>query len=186
MESSLNFLFSPSINIPNVSEVQWDWFLQEPDLQKNEYMNDDLDLEVDIGSRKYLLLLFFVTEVFVSHGAIIYIVTQCLGTHLTKTSSRGKFSLLAHCYNLLSPKLFFFLWPLIDAFGEERQVTWKDCLRRPKMYIVVSKTKTEARSTQISKTKHPKLENGAPKFRKRSTYRKRSTRKRSNQNSKPL
>ena len=37
------------------------------------------------------------------------------------------------------------------------------------MYIVVSKTKTEARSTQISKTKHPKLENGAPKSRKRST-----------------
>ena len=40
---------------------------------------------------------------------------------------------------------------------------------------VVSKTKTEARSTQISKTKHPKLENEAPKSRKRSTYRKRST-----------
>ena len=34
---------------------------------------------------------------------------------------------------------------------------------------VVSKTKTEARSTQISKTKHPKLENEAPKSRKRST-----------------
>ena len=32
-----------------------------------------------------------------------------------------------------------------------------------------SKTKTEARSTQISKTKHPKLENEAPKSRKRST-----------------
>ena len=32
-----------------------------------------------------------------------------------------------------------------------------------------SKTKTEARRTQISKTKHPKLENGAPKSRKRST-----------------
>ena len=32
-----------------------------------------------------------------------------------------------------------------------------------------SKTKTEARSTQISKTKHPNLENGAPKTRKRST-----------------
>ena len=32
-----------------------------------------------------------------------------------------------------------------------------------------SKTKTEARSTQISKTKHPNLENGAPKPRKRST-----------------
>ena len=32
-----------------------------------------------------------------------------------------------------------------------------------------SKTNTEARSTQISKTKHPKLENGAPKSRKRST-----------------
>ena len=35
--------------------------------------------------------------------------------------------------------------------------------------MVVSKTKTEARSTQISKTKHPKLENEAPKARKRST-----------------
>ena len=32
-----------------------------------------------------------------------------------------------------------------------------------------SKTKTKARSTQISKTKHPKLENEAPKTRKRST-----------------
>ena len=32
-----------------------------------------------------------------------------------------------------------------------------------------SKTKTEARSTQISKTRHPKLEDGAPKTRKRST-----------------
>ena len=32
-----------------------------------------------------------------------------------------------------------------------------------------SKTKTEARSTQNSKTKHPKLENEAPKSRKRST-----------------
>ena len=32
-----------------------------------------------------------------------------------------------------------------------------------------SKTKTEVRSTQISKTKHPNLENGAPKTRKRST-----------------
>ena len=38
-----------------------------------------------------------------------------------------------------------------------------------------SKTKTEARSTQNSKTKHPNLENEAPKSRKRST-----------QNSKPL
>ena len=32
-----------------------------------------------------------------------------------------------------------------------------------------SKTKTEALSTQISKTKHPNLENEAPKTRKRST-----------------
>ena len=32
-----------------------------------------------------------------------------------------------------------------------------------------SKTKTEARSTQISKTKHLRLENEAPKTRKRST-----------------
>ena len=29
--------------------------------------------------------------------------------------------------------------------------------------------KTEAQSTLISKTKHPKIENGAPKSRKRST-----------------
>ena len=32
-----------------------------------------------------------------------------------------------------------------------------------------SKTKTEARSTQISKAKHPRLENEAPKSRKRRT-----------------
>ena len=32
-----------------------------------------------------------------------------------------------------------------------------------------SKTKTEARSTQISKTEHPKIENEAPKTRKRNT-----------------
>ena len=32
-----------------------------------------------------------------------------------------------------------------------------------------SNTKTEARSTQNSKTKHPKLENGAPKTRRQST-----------------
>ena len=37
------------------------------------------------------------------------------------------------------------------------------------MNRVVSKTKTEARSTQNSKTKHPNLENEAPKTRKRST-----------------
>ena len=43
-----------------------------------------------------------------------------------------------------------------------------------------SKTKTEARSTQNSKTKHPNLENEAPKSRKRSTL----DRKRSTQNSK--
>ena len=41
-----------------------------------------------------------------------------------------------------------------------------------------SKTKTEAQSTQISKTRHPKLENEDPKSRKRSTLdRKRSTQK---------
>ena len=43
----------------------------------------------------------------------------------------------------------------------------------PKLKVVSktkhSKTKTEVRSTQISKTKHPKLENEAPKSRKRST-----------------
>ena len=55
---SLNFLFSPS-NIPNVSEVQWDWFLQEPDFMENEYMYDDLDLEGDIGSRKYFFIIIF-------------------------------------------------------------------------------------------------------------------------------
>lgn len=54
---SLNFLFSPS-NIPNVSEAIR-LILQEPDFQENEYMYDDLDLEVDIGSGKYYLLLFF-------------------------------------------------------------------------------------------------------------------------------
>ena len=63
-----------------------------------------------------------------------------LFTHLTKKSSQGKFSLLAHCYNWLFPKQFFFLWPLVDVFGEERQVTWKDCLRRPKMYIYLNTT----------------------------------------------
>ena len=62
---------------------------------------------------------------------------------------------------------------------------------------VVSKTKTEARSTQISKRKHPKLENEAPKFRKRSTQNSKTkhpeleneapkTQKRSTQISKPL
>ena len=51
---------------------------------------------------------------------------------------------------------------------------------------VVSKTKTEARSTQISKRKHPKLENEAPKSRKRSTRKRSTYRKRSTQNSKPL
>ena len=61
-----------------------------------------------------------------------------LFTHLTKKSAQGKFSLLAHCCNLLFPKQFFFLWPLVDVFGEERQVTWKDCLRRPKMYIYLN------------------------------------------------
>ena len=60
-----------------------------------------------------------------------------------------------------------------------------------------SKTKTEVRSTQISKTKHPNLENGAPKSRKRSTQISKTehprlengapkTRKRSTQNSKPF
>ena len=61
-----------------------------------------------------------------------------LFTHLTKKSSQGKFSLLAHCHNLLFPKQFFFLWPLVHVFGEERQVTWMDCLRRPKMYIYLN------------------------------------------------
>ena len=63
-----------------------------------------------------------------------------LFTHLTKKSSQGKFSLLAHCYNLLFPKQFFFLSPLVDVFSEERQVTWKDCLRSPKMYIYLNTT----------------------------------------------
>ena len=43
-----------------------------------------------------------------------------------------------------------------------------------------SKTKTEARSTQSSKTKHPKFENEAPKFENEAP----KTRKRSTQNSK--
>ena len=42
---------------------------------------------------------------------------------LTKRSSQGKFSLPTHCYNLLSPKQFFFLWRMIDVSSEERQVT---------------------------------------------------------------
>ena len=63
-----------------------------------------------------------------------------LFTHLTKKSSQGKFSLLTHCYNLLFPKQFFFLSPLVDVFGEERQVIWKDCLRSPKMYIYLNTT----------------------------------------------
>ena len=57
---------------------QWDWILQEPDFQENEYMYDDLDLEVDIASGKYFLNYFFFAEVLVSHATIIYIVTQCL------------------------------------------------------------------------------------------------------------
>ena len=44
--------------------------MQEPDFQENEYTYDDMNLEGDIGSGKYFLLLFFVNEVFVSHGAI--------------------------------------------------------------------------------------------------------------------
>ena len=43
-----------------------------------------------------------------------------------------------------------------------------------------SKTKTEASSTQISKTKHPKLENEAPKLENEAL----KSRKRSTQNSK--
>ena len=48
-----------------------------------------------------------------------------LFTHLTKKSSQGKFSLLAHCHNLLFPKQFFFLWPLVDVFGEENVYLFK-------------------------------------------------------------
>ena len=44
----------------------------------------------------------------------------------------------------------------------------------------------EALENEDRSTKHPKLENEATKSRKRSTYRKRRTRKRSTQNSKPL
>ena len=48
----------------------------------------------------------------------------------------------------------------------------------------------EARSTQISKTKHPKLENEDPKSRKRSTQNSKTktpkSRKRSTQNAKPV
>ena len=41
-------------------------------------------------------------------------------------------------------------------------LTSKSCHHRVVSKIKHSKTKTEARSTQISKTKHPKLENEAP------------------------
>ena len=62
---------------------------------------------------------------------------------------------------------------------------------------LVSKTKTEARNTQISKTEHPNLENEAPKSRKRSTQISKTehpkvvneapkTRKRGTLNSKPV
>ena len=44
-----------------------------------------------------------------------------------------------------------------------------------------SKTKTEARSTQISKTKHPKLENEAPIENEAPKSRKRSTQKLENE-----
>ena len=48
-----------------------------------------------------------------------------------------------------------------------QSVTQTDCVGSLWWNVVVSKTKhsktkTEARSTQISKTKHPKLENEAP------------------------
>ena len=61
-----------------------------------------------------------------------------------------------------------------------QSVTQTDCVGSLWWNVVVSKTKhsktkTEARSTQISKAKHPNLENEAPKTRKRST-----------QNSKPV
>ena len=61
-----------------------------------------------------------------------------LFAHLTKSSSQGKFSCSHQCYNLFFPKQFFFLWPLIDVFSEARHITWKDCLRRPKMYIYLN------------------------------------------------
>ena len=55
-------------------------------------------------------------------------------------------------------------WPVIKAYLQSVVLKTRH-----------SKTKTEARSIQNSKTKHPNLENEAPKSRKRST-----------QNSKPL
>ena len=42
-----------------------------------------------------------------------------------------------------------------------RSISLMTCLENCCTVWVVSKTKTEARSTQISKTKHPKLENEA-------------------------
>ena len=98
---------------------------------------------------------------------------------------------LGPLYNF-SGKLLFFTAFILSEFGDGascpwgNQVLWFHCL-----WSVVSKTKTEARSTQISKTKHPKLENEAPKTRQRSTQNSKTkhpckNRKRSTQNSKPF
>ena len=98
---------------------------------------------------------------------------------------------LGPLYNF-SGKLLFFTAFIMSEFGDGascpwgNQVLWFHCL-----WSVVSKTKTEARSTHISKTKHPKLENEAPKTRQRSTQNSKTkhpckNRKRSTQNSKPF
>ena len=70
----------------------------------------------------------------------------------------------------------FFQTLLIQTYSTSLKFHWHPVVSKTKH----SKTKTEARSTQNSKTKHPKLENEAPKSRKRSTL----DRKRSTQNSK--
>ena len=73
-----------------------------------------------------------------------------LFTNLTKRSSWGNLALLAHRYNLIVSKQFFFLaWPLIDVFNTEDR-TRKDCSRRPKKNVAI-KTFVRHRNTLISK-----------------------------------
>ena len=76
-----------------------------------------------------------------------------------------------------------FLYPRCFQFNIPRESQFRILVEWSHAVVVSktkhSKTKTEARSTQNSKTKHPRLENEAPKTRKRSTQ----DRKRSTQNS---
>ena len=74
-----------------------------------------------------------------------------LFTNLTKRSSWGNLALLAHCYNLIVSKQFFFLSVTSDRCiysTEER--TRKDCSRRPKKNVAI-KTFVRHRDTLISK-----------------------------------